>query len=103
MPKFRFDFIEGMPEPAIFCHQAGRETKRAAKQTMLDGADPTRVGWRQFTTRRVISRHLGFQDLIAASENSEQSKQAEGPGVIGRAEARISIQPGQSNSIQAGA
>jgi hypothetical protein len=46
MPKFRFDFIEGMPELQSFADmpdrdQAGRETKRAAKQTMLDGADPT--------------------------------------------------------------
>ncbi|MBZ9922643.1 hypothetical protein LB579_33850 [Mesorhizobium sp. BR1-1-7] len=50
MPKSRFEFIEGMSQPAIFADmtdrdEAVREAKRAAKEAMLDGivdgVDPT--------------------------------------------------------------
>jgi hypothetical protein len=50
MPKFRFEFIEGMSQPAIFADMADRdeavrEAKRTAKEAMLDGivdgVDPT--------------------------------------------------------------
>ncbi|MEZ2328984.1 hypothetical protein AB6802_04610 [Mesorhizobium sp. RCC_202] len=91
MPKFRFEFIEGMPKPAIFADMADRgeavrEAKRAAKEAMLDGiadgADPTSWVAKVYDDAGYLVASLGFQDLIAASENSEQSKETEEPGVI---------------------
>ena len=91
MPKFRFEFTEGVPKAAIFAdmadrHEAVREAKRAAKEAMLDGiadgADPT--GWvaKIYDEAGYLVATLGFQDMIAASEKSEQPKETDEPGVM---------------------
>ncbi|MER9502736.1 hypothetical protein [Mesorhizobium sp. M0587] len=67
MPTFRFEFIGGMPMPAIFANIADREVAfREAKRVAAGYLIAT----------------LGFQDLIAASKGSEQYKEADEPGVI---------------------
>ncbi|MER9655106.1 hypothetical protein NKJ26_16540 [Mesorhizobium sp. M0152] len=91
MPTFRFEFIGGMPKPAIFANIADREVavreaKRVAKEAMLDGiadgADPTSWVAKVYDQAGYLIATVGFQDLIAASEGSEQYKEADEPGVI---------------------
>ncbi|WP_246683171.1 hypothetical protein [Mesorhizobium sp. B2-1-3A] len=112
MPKFRFEFLEGVPKDAIFAdmadrHEAVREAKCAAKEAMLDGiADGTNpTGWvaKICDEAGYLVATLGFQDMVAVSEKSQQPKKRTNLASCARAEARIAIHQGQSNSIQAGA
>ncbi|ESY64433.1 MULTISPECIES: hypothetical protein [Mesorhizobium] len=91
MPKFRFEFIEGLLKPAIFADMADRDeavrqAKLAAKEAMLDGivggADPTSWVAKVYDEAGYLVATLGFHDLIAGSENSEQSEEMEEPGVM---------------------
>ncbi|TPL76065.1 hypothetical protein [Mesorhizobium sp. B2-3-15] len=91
MPKFRFEFIEGMSQPAIFADMADRdeaikEAKRAAKEAMLDGiidgADPTSWVTKVYDEAGYLVVTLGFQDLVAAPEDSQRLREADEPGVM---------------------
>lgn len=89
--EIRFEFIEGLPKPAIFADMADRDeavrqAKLAAKEAMLDGivggADPTSWVAKVYDEAGYLVATLGFHDLIAGSENSEQSEEMEEPGVM---------------------
>ncbi|RWP86047.1 MAG: hypothetical protein EOR11_17255 [Mesorhizobium sp.] len=88
MPKFRFEFIEGMSQPAIFADMADRdeavrEAKRTAKEAMLDGivegVDPTSWVTKVYDEAGYLVATLGFQDLVW---DTEELKETEEPGVL---------------------
>ncbi|AZV17635.1 MULTISPECIES: hypothetical protein [unclassified Mesorhizobium] len=91
MPKFRFEFIEGMSQPAIFADMADRdeavrEAKRTAKEAMLDGivegVDPTSWVTKVYDEAGYLVATLGFQDLVSAPKDTEELKETEEPGVL---------------------
>ncbi|WP_245270276.1 DUF6894 family protein [Mesorhizobium ciceri] len=99
MPKFRFEFIEGMSQPAIFADMADRdeavrEAKRAAKEAMLDGivdgVDPTSWVTKVYDEAGYLVATLGFQDLVAAPKDTEEFKGTEEPGVLRSGWSRVS-------------
>ncbi|MCA0048989.1 hypothetical protein LB577_18880 [Mesorhizobium sp. B283B1A] len=49
---------------------------------IVGGADPTSWVAKAYDIAGYLVATLGFQDLIAGSENSEQSEEMEEPGVM---------------------
>ncbi|AGB44968.1 hypothetical protein FJ872_15320 [Mesorhizobium sp. B2-5-9] len=83
MPKFRFEFIEGMSQPAIFADMADRdEAIKEAKRGIIDGADPTSWVTKVYDEAGYLVVTLGFQDLVAAPEDSQRLREADEPGVM---------------------